>query len=72
MSRILHPIGTLPPDSTHESVQLYQDAKSSYGSPVVVGAIEECIPCKDFEMSVVGAQYWAPRERPIPTFPKFS
>lgn len=72
MSRILKPISTLPPGATHETVQLYKDAQSSYGMPIVVGGLEECIPCREFAMTVQDAKYWGPRERPLPTSPKFT
>jgi len=68
MSRTLMPISTLPADATNDTVQLYRNARSSYGMPVAVGGVEECIPCRDFQMTIQDAQYWAPRSRLIPEF----
>jgi hypothetical protein len=71
---VLQPISTLPADATHDSVQLYRDARGHYcctrNTPPAFG-VEECIPCRDFQMTVVDAKYWMPRERPIPVFPTF-
>ena len=78
---VLRPISTLPPDASHDTVQLYQDAKSSYGMRAAPGGVEECImTCPragdnrhhTFLADVEGAKYWCVRQRPRMQFPKFT